>query len=695
MKYKNGEEFLNKMYTNMYLEKTVQNHTTNKDTPAGKIGKYIERLDRIHKEAKYNERRLHVLKEFYYDKYIIKELPENYINLQKRILRERGYGDVEIDDNQKEECLKQVREEQKHSLDTWIDYLIGDDVMYPMWFKNYAFRGMITLNKYDKEKESFGKRTSTTTEPFVELNREALALVYDILKREIGENTLTEEQVELLTKGESFKKLYTYYYINTLPKDMDKETEGIWKKYNQGENYKELWKSLQGKNTGWCTAGEETCKSQIKGGDFYVYYTKDEKGNYTNPRIAIRMEGREEIGEVRGIGKNQNIEENMTSIAEEKLKEFPNHEQYNKKVRDMKLLTEIDHKQERGKELTKEELEFLYEIDEKIEGFGYQKDPRIKEIIEKRNKRKDLAYIFECKENEIAFTKKELRKNKCIIAYGFDLDEEDIDYIKDLKYFKGDLYLSDLTSAEHLVLPKKVIGDLYLDSLTSAEGLVLPEKIGGYLDLDNLTSAEGLVLPEEIGGYLGLNRLTSAKNLVLPERIGGYLDLESLTNTENIVLPEKIGGYLDLDSLTSAEGLVLPKEIGGDLYLRGLTSAEGLILPKKISGDLRLDGLISSKGLVLPKEIGGSLTLDSMTSAEGLVFPEKIGSDLYLNGLTSAEGLVLPQKIGGSLSLGGLTSAENLVLPESYKNTDIYTLANKTYIPDEKYFNRENKSVKK
>ena len=674
MKYKNGEEFLNKMYTNMYLEETVKNHTTNKDTPAGKIGKYIERLDRIHKEAKDNERKLHVLKKFYYDKYIIKELPENYINLQKRILRERGFGNIEINDNQKEEWLKQVREEQKHSLDTWIDYLISDDVMYPMWFKNYAFIGMITLNKYDKEKESFGKRTSTTTEPFVELNREALSLVYDILKREIGENTLTEEQVELLTKGESFKKLYTYYYINTLPKDMDKETEGIWKKYNQGENYQELWKSLQGKNTGWCTAGEETCKSQIKGGDFYVYYTKDEEGNYTNPRIAIRMEGTEEIGEVRGIGKNQNIEENMTSIAEEKLKEFPNHEQYNKKVRDMKLLTEIDHKQERKEELTKEELEFLYEIDEKIEGFGYKKDPRIKEIQAKRNKRKDLAYIFECKENEVALTKAELRNNKCIVTYGFDLDEEDIDYIKDLKYFKGDLYLSDLTSAEGLVLPKEIGGSLYLWGLTSAEGLVLPEKIGNFLELGSLTSAENLVLPKKIGGDLNLSDLTNAEGLALPKEIGGSLYLSSLTSAKGLVLPKEISGSLYLSSLTSAEGLVLPKEIGGSLYLSGLTNAEHLVLPEKIGGFLYLSALESAKCLILPEEIGGSL---------------------YLSSLTSAEGLVFPKEIGGSLELDNLTSTENLVLPESYKNNIIHKSAKISYIPDEEYFNRENKSVKK
>lgn len=52
MKSKNVEEFLNKMYTKMHLEDTIANHTTSKDTLTDKIGKYIERLDKIHKEAK-------------------------------------------------------------------------------------------------------------------------------------------------------------------------------------------------------------------------------------------------------------------------------------------------------------------------------------------------------------------------------------------------------------------------------------------------------------------------------------------------------------------------------------------------------------------------------------------------------------------------------------------------------------------
>ena len=51
---------------------------------------------------------------------------------------------------------------------------------------------------------------------------------------------------------------------------------------------------------------------------------------------------------------------------------------------------------------------------------------------------------------------------------------------------------------------EKYGGSLYLSALTSAEGLVLPKEIGGWLDLSALTSAEGLVLPKKIGGSLNL-----------------------------------------------------------------------------------------------------------------------------------------------------------------------------------------------
>ena len=144
--------------------------------------------------------------------------------------------------------------------------------MYPTWFKVYAFKGMLGLSTFDKEKQEFGKRTAKTTAPFIDLNMEALSKVYDILKGEIGENNLTDEEIEVLSKGESFKKLYTYYLTNQDSKIInDDETEGIWVKYDMGSDYMPLWESLQGKNTGWCTAGKETAKTQLSMVETFMY----------------------------------------------------------------------------------------------------------------------------------------------------------------------------------------------------------------------------------------------------------------------------------------------------------------------------------------------------------------------------------------------------------------------------------------
>ena len=627
MKYKSGEEFLNKLYREMYISNEVTHKADPSDAPEEKIRKYISRLEHAHELSKKSEHSLELLKKFYYDKYLIKELPESYINLQKKIAREEGYGDISVSNEMKEKMLNQVREDQKSTLDLWIGYFMSEDAMYPTWFKVYAFKGMLGLSTFDKEKQEFGKRTAKTTAPFIDLNMEALSKVYDILKGEIGENNLTDEEIEVLSKGESFKKLYTYYLTNQDSKIInDDETEGIWVKYDMGSDYMPLWESLQGKNTGWCTAGKETAKTQLAGGDFYVYYTKDENNEYKNPRIAIRMDGTNKIGEVRGTSKNQNLESNMEPILDKKLEEFPDKDKYKKKVHDMKLLTLIEEKHKNNQELSLYDLKFLYEVDSRIEGFGYEKDPRIEEIISKRDKRKDIAFAYGVNEDEVAFSKEEWKENKDRI-----------------KVYYGNLDLSNLMSAEGLVLPNIINGSLYLGRLTSAEGLVLPNTVNGSLGLGSLTSAEGLVLPDTINGSLGLGSLTSAEGLELPNTIGGDLDLGSLTSAEGLVLPNTVNGSLDLTNLTSAEGLVLPNTINGSLYLGRLTSAEGLVLPNTVNGSLYLGRLTSAEGLVLPNTINGSLYLGRLTSAEGLVLPISLFDRIHSN-ITIPETCFIPDE---------------------------------------------------
>jgi len=177
------------------------------------------------------------------------------------------------------------------------------------------------------------------------------------------------------------------------------------------------------------------------------------------------------IGEVRGIGPEQNLDPYIGEVVEKKMSEFPDGKAYKKKSADMKRLTEIDKKNLAGENLNADDIRFLYEIDEKIEGFGYQRDPRIEEIRGKRDTKKELSFLLKIPQDLISISKEEALKGG-------------------IEFHYGSLYLESLTSAEGLTLPKKINGSLDLGRLTSAEGLTLPETINGRLYLGSLTSAE-------------------------------------------------------------------------------------------------------------------------------------------------------------------------------------------------------------
>ncbi len=639
-----GEKFLSKLYSDIHMKQSVIHSSNVSDKKYEKIRKYLDREERVHEKA-LEKGKLDLLKKAYYDKYIIKEIPKEYIDfLDKNTFDQVGHH---LTKTEIEEHKRVIMEDQKKSLSSWIDYLISEDSkFYPWWAKYWAFQGMLKIGAYDNENGIYGKRDSKTVAPFVELNREALAKSIDLAMKQVKGEVVEEELKELISSG-SFTKLYTVLLKKQKEMQYDnRDIDGKWIKYDQGDNYKPLYDSLQGYNTGWCTAGEETCKSQVKNGDFYVYYTKDETGDYKVPRLAIRMDGQTRIGEIRGVDKGQNVEPHLEDVIEKKLEYFSDKENYKKRINDSKMLTYVYTKYEHKKELTKEDLRFIYEIDRKIEGFGYEKDPRILEISKNRNMRQDLAKVFDCDEEEIGLTLEDLKKeNK-------------------LKVFIGDLDLRSLESAEGLKLPETVNGYLNLSGLKSAEGLKLPETVGNSLDLWRLESAEGLKLPKTVGGSLGLSGLKSVEGLKLPETVNGYLDFRGLESAEGLKLPETVNGFLDLSGLKSAEGLKLPKTVKS-LELSGLKSAEGLKLPEIVNGYLELSGLKSAEGLKLPETVNGYLDLSGLKSAEGLKLPETVGDSLYLRCLESAEGLKLPEIVNGYLDLSGLKSAEGLKLPET------------------------------
>ena len=372
-----GEEFLNKLYKDMHISEVVMHTAIPSDNKEEKVSKYMERLERTHQG-----KHLEYLKKLYYDKYVIKEenIPQSYIDfLDKEYFDKYGYH---ITEDSIIEHKKNIIKDQQASIDSWLEYLTSEDAkFYPMWAKYWAFQGMLNIGSFDNQNGIYKKRSKATVAPFVELDREVLAKSIDLVIKEVNKENIDDEQLQKLIKNGNFLKLYTTLLSTKREKVLNSnDIEGVWVKYNQGNDYKKLYESLQGKNTGWCTAGEDTCRSQIAGGDFYVYYTYDEKREPTIPRLAIRMNGTTQIGEIRGIAKAQHIEPHFEEVLDKKLEEFPDREKYKKRLNDTKMITYIYTKYELGKELTEEDLRFIFEVDENIEGFGWKEDPRLTEI---------------------------------------------------------------------------------------------------------------------------------------------------------------------------------------------------------------------------------------------------------------------------------------------------------------------------
>lgn len=388
--------------------------------PAERIEAYMDRLENIflNPNEKKRERNLEMFRDQIYDAFIIKKdnFPESYFELQKRIARERGQAVEEISDNVREQMMDVAIEDQRASLDAWIDYLTSDDAMYPAWFKYFIWKNITKLSQFDKERGEFKKRTDSTVAPYPDIYREPLAQIADIyLKIKEDNKNLKEPEIR-----EAFSKKFSALYAELISKSLAasmegrEEIKGEWKKYQQGQSSdaEKLFESLEGKGTGWCTAGKSTAETQIENGDFYVYYTNDSNGEPTQPRLAIRMDGNNRIGEVRGILPHQGVEPIMQEALDAKLQDFGGEaDAYRKKSNDMKILTMLDQKREQEEAFTKDDLVFLYEINSSIEGFGYQTDPRIAELRKGRNAEEDMLVIFKCTKEEIAHVPGQITKD--------------------------------------------------------------------------------------------------------------------------------------------------------------------------------------------------------------------------------------------------------------------------------------------
>ena len=397
-------------------------------SPDDRIQNYLDRLKEVLENPDKNkrERGIGFLKHKLHEQFVIKpeEITEAYFESIKRKHREAGHGDIEIPEDYRQELSETIITDQTRSLDNWINYLSSEDAKYPDWLKYFAVRSMLRMGRYDKKKKSFTERTGGTTAPFPDLNREALAIVLESFEWQAkGEQPKfgydiqedTKKQFLEFLRRKNFAKLYALAVEEFKPiaEELLKITEGEWRTYPRGSDSKLLVESIAHYGTGWCLRGESTAERYLvrDKNELQVFYSLDKEGKPTIPRVVTVVNPNNQLTEVRGVAQEENLDPYIGPVVDAKLKEFPDGESYKKKSGDMKMLTEIEQKVKQKQELTKDDLVLLYEINGTIEGFGYQKDPRIAELRQGRNTEEDMLVIFECAREQIAHVPSQINEN--------------------------------------------------------------------------------------------------------------------------------------------------------------------------------------------------------------------------------------------------------------------------------------------
>ena len=542
-----GEQFLSEKYQDLAGSKPVEIAAKRKVNqgekgPADKfelIQNYLNHLDSlIEDEPGWERFKLGLINEYSIDvrdEKTLTKIAHGLFESEKKLARERGQGvEVEQLERQSEsQILDKYRNltqekhvKQEETLSSWLDYLKQNDAEYPTWFRYFVIRSLGKLGTLDKEKGKYSLRTQYTVAPFPELNSEALGWTYQRLVSGLPADLWVPQDEDALRAKDRIlsnlqKKDFAGLYVLGLAEtsgELDKSSiDGEWRTYPQYSNYKKLESDLAGKGTGWCTA-TGSAYAHLEGGDFHVFFTKGKSDQYTEPRVAIRMENGQ-VSEVRGINQRQELEPILIDEAKKRYAPLPGGEKFQKKSADMKKVTEIYAQFDKQnnqwlRPLTKDDITFLYEINVPIEGFGYQKDPRIAELRATRDPNKDILVILECSQNQIAHASEEI--NETTKAY---VGEWNVNVFKTIK---------DYPNIQHFYesFPDKKI---FMQTLKTDENIDSPQSAEGALEGKNI------YLSDWVKDILSKTKFSStSQNYDLVRFSVGQLGLKNGATTEEI-----------------------------------------------------------------------------------------------------------------------------------------------------------------
>ena len=342
------------------------------------------------------------------------DIPDAYWKQQEQILRDNGQG-RELSEYEKEILAEDLIDKQRQSITSWTNYLGDKNCPYPLWFKVYAFDGISKMsNALNLDDADYNRRDNTTALSFPKLNAEILAKVYRQINDFYGvdkENWLAQhsddEKLVSLVKSANFPKLYAKELVDTKvilkTPERTEDIHGDWFEYKLGDE-EEIASLAEG--TRWCVVDPNVAHNYLVYGEYghsistgsdkesnskakFIIFRLEDPNSHgvyaSNGSASIRLDPNGIVDEVSGLNDGQAVEDALVPIVKEKALSLPGGEKYLQKFDDKQALIRLDKKMEKGEDLTKEELSFLYGLDRPIATLDTynREDPRIPELKEK------------------------------------------------------------------------------------------------------------------------------------------------------------------------------------------------------------------------------------------------------------------------------------------------------------------------
>ena len=401
------------------VESSFNKARNNKEKLPGKNNErrnfaYLSRLDRM--VEKYGNKAEQKLWEASAENLVMEyeDIPDAYWKQQEQILRDNGQG-RELSNYEKEILAEDLIDKQRESITSWTNYLGDKNCPYPLWFKVYAFDGISKMsNALNLDDADYNRRDNTTALSFPKLNAEILAKVYRQINDFYGvdkENWLAQhsddEKLVSLVKSANFPKLYAKELVDTKvilkTPERTEDVHGDWFEYKLGDE-EEIASLAEG--TRWCVVDPNVAHNYLVYGyysnsreddddqiekteaKFIIFRLEDPNSSgvfASNGSASIRLDPDGIVDEISGLNDGQAVEDALVPIVKEKALSLPGGEEYLQKFEDKQALIRLDKKMEKGEDLTKEELSFLYELDRPIATLDTYniEDPRIPELKEK------------------------------------------------------------------------------------------------------------------------------------------------------------------------------------------------------------------------------------------------------------------------------------------------------------------------